>query len=58
MFLERGCVDKVLPCAWENGGGGNLMIRVARLDMRGSDIAGTTIMGGERKVKIMRNDLM
>lgn len=30
----------------ENGGGGNLMIRVARLDLWGSDIAGTTDEGG------------
>lgn len=42
----------------ENGGGGNLMIRVARLDLRGSDMVGTTRREG-RKVKIMmRNDLM
>lgn len=42
----------------ENGGGGNLMIRVARLDLRGSDMAGTARWEG-RKVKIMmRNDLM
>lgn len=42
----------------ENGGGGNLMIRVARLDLRGLDMAGTTRWEGRKFKIMMRNDLM